>query len=79
MSHINISLDYNDATLQLQIADDGIGFDATETSTTQSGMGLQNIRKRAGIIGGRVTIQSTPGEGTEVALTMPMPPPNPSR
>ena len=65
---IIIKLDYADGKLHLQINDNGIGFNASELSVQQQGMGLHNIRKRAGIIGGEVSITSNPGEGTGITI-----------
>lgn len=72
-SEINISLEYLEGVLQMQITDNGIGFNADELSAEQRGMGLQNIRKRAGIIGGEVAIKSNPGDGTQVSIFIPYP------
>jgi len=36
-------------------------------------MGLQNIRKRAALMGGEINIRSEPGTGTFVALNIPYP------
>jgi len=52
----------------LEIDDDGRGFDV---GTTTPGMGLRNLRDRAESIGGKLEIQSTPGEGTTVRATFP--------
>ena len=65
---ITIKLDYADGKLHLQINDNGIGFNAGELPLQQEGMGLHNIHKRAGIIGGDVSITSSPGEGTSVIV-----------
>jgi two-component system NarL family sensor kinase len=70
-SRIYINLEYNECTLQLQITDNGVGFNADELTDEQRGMGLQNIRKRAGIIGGEVAIKSNPGEGTQITIFIP--------
>jgi two-component system NarL family sensor kinase len=59
--------------LQLKIADNGIGFDAENLPVEQRGMGLQNIQKRAGIIGGEAAINSNPGEGTGITIFIPYP------
>lgn len=72
-SQINISLDYTDGILQLKIADDGVGFSATDLPAEQRGMGLQNIHKRAGIIAGKAEITSNPGEGTQIIIYIPYP------
>ena len=67
-TQINIKLEYHDEQLYLKVADNGIGFNADELSMGESGMGLQNIQKRAGIIGGQASITSKPGEGTTITI-----------
>lgn len=70
-SHINIKIDYRDGLLNLYINDNGIGFDAAQLTPEKQGMGLHNIHKRAGIIGGQVHFRSTPGEGTGITIIIP--------
>jgi len=70
---INIEMEYLSEQVKLEITDDGIGFDADNLPMQQRGMGLQNIQKRAGIIGGEVTIKSNPGEGTNITICIPYP------
>jgi len=36
-------------------------------------LGLLGIRERVELLGGRVTIESAPGRGTRVAVTVPIP------
>ncbi len=72
-TEINIKLNYQDASLLLAVNDNGIGFNADNLPTEQSGMGLQNIQKRAGIIGGEATIISNQGEGTTITIFTPYP------
>jgi signal transduction histidine kinase len=67
-TQINIRLEYRDELLYLKVVDNGIGFNAENLSAGQSGMGLQNIQKRAGIIGGEAIITSNPGEGTAITI-----------
>jgi signal transduction histidine kinase len=52
----------------LEIDDDGRGFDV---GTTTPGMGLRNLRERAELIGGKLEIQSTLGDGTTVRASFP--------
>ncbi len=54
----------------LEVRDEGNGFD---TALVQKGNGLDNIRNRAMELGGKLLIDSTPGEGTLVKLSMPSP------
>ena len=51
------------------VKDDGAGFDPASTA---EGIGLsRSIRGRVAEVGGRVEIQSAPGDGTEVLLWLP--------
>jgi signal transduction histidine kinase len=53
----------------LEIDDDGRGFDPTRP--TGPGQGLRNLRERAASLGGRAQVDSTPGQGTRVRVTIP--------
>jgi signal transduction histidine kinase len=53
----------------LEVDDDGRGFDLARLPGT--GQGLRNLRERAERLGGRAEIDSTPGEGTRVRVTIP--------
>jgi signal transduction histidine kinase len=53
----------------LEVDDDGRGFDPVRLPDT--GQGLRNLRERAEGLGGRAEIDSTPGEGTRVRVTIP--------
>jgi signal transduction histidine kinase len=70
---INIKLGYIDTGTRLQIIDNGTGFNLHELPDAQKGMGLNNIQKRAEIVGGEVFIQSQPGEGTCIDIFIPYP------
>jgi PAS domain S-box-containing protein len=52
--------------LSLEIIDDGKGFDPDQIET--GGLGLQNMRERALLLGGVLEIRSNPGEGTVVCF-----------
>jgi signal transduction histidine kinase len=59
--------------LQLEVRDDGRGFDV-EAARAQGHFGLLGLRERALRLGAVLDIDSRPGEGTAVRLTMPYPP-----
>ena len=59
-----------DGHLLLQITDDGVGFAPAED--LQEGYGLRNMRDRARLLGGTLTINSEPGRGTEITLDVPL-------
>ena len=54
--------------LVAEVSDDGRGFE-TETAP---GIGLRSMRERAAALGGKLEVQSEPGEGTRVRLWAPM-------
>jgi signal transduction histidine kinase len=72
-TEINIKLEYRACGIDLQITDNGTGFDPYKLPDDQKGMGLHNIQKRAEIVGGEVFIQSQPGEGTCIDIYIPYP------
>jgi signal transduction histidine kinase len=55
--------------LELSIADDGRGFDLRNAGR---GHGLTSMRRRAGLLGGDLTVESAPGCGTTVRLRAPL-------
>ena len=64
-NNIRITIRQVHKKLSIQIEDDGVGFMVDELS---KGMGLKNIRYRAGQIGYHAAIISSPGKGTMVQV-----------
>jgi PAS domain S-box-containing protein len=64
-SNIYITMMHKNAELLLVISDDGIGFDP---SVSSEGVGLLNIKTRASLFNGEVSIKSTIGKGTELSI-----------
>jgi two-component system sensor histidine kinase UhpB len=54
--------------VELEVADDGRGFAFDES---EGGLGIAGMRERALLIGGELTIESRPGRGTTIRLTVP--------
>jgi signal transduction histidine kinase len=54
--------------LELQVADDGCGFDRSAVNDGRQHNGLRNMQRRADAIGGTLVIESTAGQGTTVKL-----------
>ena len=70
-----ISLAREDRTLICVIRDDGVGFNdklARRRVGRAAGLGLLGIRERLGALNGRMRILSTPGEGTELRVSVPL-------
>jgi signal transduction histidine kinase len=57
--------------LRLSIRDDGVGM---EPKARSRGLGLIGIRERAGALDGMLSIQSTPGQGVTIIVTLPLDP-----
>ncbi|HEX3514722.1 MAG TPA: ATP-binding protein [Trebonia sp.] len=55
--------------LHAWVEDDGCGFLVGEVS---AGVGLSSMRERAALLGGRLTVASTPGQGTQLELLIPL-------
>ncbi len=56
--------------IELSIQDDGVGF---VRSQTQTGFGIQGMQERAIAAGGTLTIDTAPGKGCTIALSLPVP------
>ena len=69
-TRLTVAVSSTEKDLLYGIADDGVGFDEGSAST---GNGLQNLRDRAGSIGGQIDIQSELGDGTRIELRVPIP------
>ena len=58
--------------LELQVQDDGAGFDACARRKARGGLGLATMRERAEVTGGRFALRSEPGAGTTVSVSWPL-------
>ncbi len=56
---------------ELLVRDDGTGFAVTTTDDGLPHHGMTSMRERAQILGGRLRIDSVPGAGTELRVTLP--------
>lgn len=67
---VTITLKSSARALELLLADDGKGFDPANMDS-YNGNGLPNMRARAEAIGAVFAIESSPGTGTRVSITVP--------
>lgn len=69
--HVEIGLKAAGKTVELTIADDGRGFDVESLQkSARRGIGLRNMHERADAVGGTLTIASSPGAGTRIAVAV---------
>jgi signal transduction histidine kinase len=71
----SITLQNDPDGINLVVTDDGVGFNVTASQTKAhrgGSMGLLNMQERAGLVGGRMEIISSPGKGTEVRARFPL-------
>jgi len=68
---LQLNLNFTNHFLELNISDNGIGFD-TSILNTKSGIGLKNITDRVNQIGGKIEIKSDIGAGTSFRIKIPL-------
>jgi len=68
-SRVEVNAREEDCKIEIAIRDDGEGFDPTSST---GGRGLLGMRERIELLGGKIEVTSTPGEGTQIAATVPL-------
>jgi signal transduction histidine kinase len=69
---VDVRVEVNDAQAQLEVQDDGVGFDRMALPKQSVGMGLFMMQERVALVEGTLSITSAPGKGTTVTATIPM-------
>ncbi len=72
--HASVRLEVGKAQLEIDVADDGAGFDVATLDTTEclaDHFGLFSIREQMRHLGGDARVDSSPGLGTRVRLRLP--------
>jgi len=70
---VSIELSRSESVLELVIRDDGVGFDVLRTLAQAGGeghLGLLGMRERVQILGGNVAVDSEPGRGTRIHVSL---------
>ncbi len=71
----NLTLTYMEDEVILDVQDDGIGFDPSQAAAQagiDGGYGLLALRERASQLGGHLEVESAPGDGTTVVISLPV-------
>lgn len=64
-TRVGVTLSYMDDEVALDVVDDGIGILAED-----GGFGMTSMRQRADELNGVLNVESTPGQGTAIAVTL---------
>jgi PAS domain S-box-containing protein len=70
-SEIQVCLQVMRGRLELEVRDDGQGFDA-EAPSASCGLGLIGMRERARLLGAKLTLKSMPLQGTSITIDLPI-------
>jgi NarL family two-component system sensor histidine kinase YdfH len=62
----------NDKGLEIEIGDDGVGFDPDKRLGQSGHYGLKGMEERARLAGGSLEVKSIPGNGTQLYLHLPV-------
>ena len=68
---VHVRLGMENDQIQLTVSDDGRGF-STGDPRKPGSFGLMGLRERAYLLGGDVSIESSQGSGTAIAVTIPL-------
>jgi NarL family two-component system sensor histidine kinase LiaS len=69
--HVSIRLHFKEAVTEMEISDDGVGFDPARERLS-GGFGISGMQERCQKIGGSMQIDSAPGKGTIVSVRIPV-------
>lgn len=67
--NIDVDLLISNNKLKMRVADDGCGFDI---ATAKGGIGLSNMRRRIELFEGKFDVYSSPGNGCELVIDIPL-------
>ena len=67
--HVRVRITQTPDWVTLAVEDDGQGFDP---GVRRAGMGLRNIQERVDSVAGTLTLQSQPGDGTRLTISVPV-------
>ena len=64
--NVKVTLRCEASAVEIEVTDDGIGFDPQRARS--GGMGMRTMRERADLLGGTLEVRSSPGAGTSVIV-----------
>jgi len=73
-SKVNLSVKGGAHSLVVSVSDDGVGMTEAQLKRARRSPGIQGMASRAAAVGGRLSIESEKGKGTQVTLILPLEP-----
>lgn len=73
-SSVTVRANFGLEKVEISVEDDGVGFNVPEASTdlaSAGGFGLMGIEERVQLFGGQMKVDSRPGEGTKLHVSLP--------
>lgn len=73
--NVRLSFDCSNGAVQIDVEDDGIGFDLNEMAQMvdlRRGLGLVGMQERVGLLGGKIALLSYTGQGTRISIRVPL-------
>jgi signal transduction histidine kinase len=71
-TELHLSLDQTNTTCKAVLKDNGVGFEVSAAEGS-SHYGIRGMKERIQKVGGKISIQTEPGKGTEIAIAIPLP------
>ncbi len=69
---VNLNLAFSPSQVKVAVIDDGIGFDPVAEGLATEHLGLKGMMERVALIDGKIDINSSPGKGTAILITIPL-------
>jgi signal transduction histidine kinase len=69
--NVGVDLEYSGEAVRVRVRDDGCGFDPAAVDAADGHYGVISMKERAAQVRGRLTIATTPGQGTQVEAVVP--------
>lgn len=70
-SELHLSITQNDKRCEARLRDNGVGF-TVAASEGSNHYGLKGMKERIRKVGGELSMQTAPGKGTEIVITVPL-------
>jgi signal transduction histidine kinase len=70
--HVNVSLRQTESGFRMEISDDGVGFTPDNLKPGErGGWGIAGMRERVALVGGQMSVEAQPGQGTRISVELP--------